>query len=130
MNTTDFAAFITERATAAGYDTSGPRTGGRKKLAADTGMSQTSVGRMLNGQTMPAAEFLEPLGNAIGVHVCVLLEAAGVVSPGALTNSAPLRPQPPTVQVAAEALGITKPLHIRLLETIAAALLEDEAGTA
>lgn len=126
----DFGSFVSVHATKAGYDISGPRSGGRKSLAEDTGMSQTSVSRMLNGQVIPDAYALERLANAINVHVFVLLEAAGVVSPGALTTPTPPQPKPLTVRQAAEAFGITEPINIRLLEAVTAVLLDDKAGAA
>lgn len=131
MNTAqDFANLVSDHATKAGYDLSGPRSGGRKKLAKDTGMCHASVCRMLNGQVIPQVWFLERLGDAINVHVFVLLEAAGIVSPGALTTPTPPQSKPLTVRQAAEGFGITRLLNIRLLEAVTTVLLNDEAGAA
>lgn len=89
--TEQFADTVRAYATKAGYDLSSPRSGGRSQLAADTGMSPSSIGRMLSGQTTPAAENFERLAKAINVSLGHLLEVGGIVSPGALTGK-----QPPT----------------------------------
>jgi hypothetical protein len=123
-----FAELVTHHAIKAGYDLSGPRSGGRKRLADDTGMSLSSVSRMLNGRTIPDAYSLERLGEAIDVPVTQLLEIAGVVSPGKLTGAQPPVPAPLTVEQAAARLGITKPLNVKLLEAITATLLADQAA--
>lgn len=122
-----FSDFVRAHASNAGYDLSGPRSGGRKALANDTGMSHASVCRMLNGQTIPEALFFESLAEAIGVHVGHLFELAGIVSPGVLTSSAPPKPQPLTVRKAAARLGIHDPLRVALLQAITDTLREETA---
>lgn len=124
-----FAEFARHHAVKAGYDLSGPRSGGRKALADDTGISHASICRMLNGQTIPVAEVLESLADAIDVPVGRLFELAGVVSPGALTG-VQTDPEPLTVKQAAAQLGIRKPLHVALLESIVATLLADQGAPA
>lgn len=121
-----FAELVTAHAIKAGYDLSSPRSGGRVKLADDTGMSPSSVGRMLSGKAIPDAYSLQAVADAIDVPAGRLLEAAGVVSPGALTDSQPL-PNAATVKDVAASLGVTKPLHVALLEAITATLLADQA---
>ncbi|MFJ5151420.1 helix-turn-helix domain-containing protein [Streptomyces sp. NPDC088353] len=124
-----FAELVTSHAIKAGYDLSGPRSGGRKALADDTGISHASVCRMLNGQVIPSAYSLQRLADAIDVPVTHLLEAAGVVSPGALTGDQALLEQPLTIRQAAARLGITKPLNVSLLEAITTTLLADQGAT-
>lgn len=121
-----FAELVAHHAIKAGYDLSSPRSGGRMKLADDTGLSPSTVSRMLSGKTIPDAYSLEALGDAIDVPVTHLLEAAGYVSPGALTGGEPLPERPLTVKEAAGRLGITKPLNVALLEAITATLLADQ----
>lgn len=121
-----FAEFVTHHAIKAGYDLSGPRSGGKKNLANDTGLSLSTVSRMINGRTMPDAYSLQPLAKAIDVPVEHLLEAAGIVSPGALTGDEPPPTQPLTPRQAAARLGITKPINVALLEAITATLLADQ----
>jgi len=127
--TEEFAAFVRHHAIKAGYDLSGPRSGGRKALADDTGISHASICRMLNGQTLPVAECFESLANAIDVHVGHLFELARIVSPGVLTDSQP-EAQPLTVKQAAARLGIRQPLNVALFESIVATLLAEQAGAA
>lgn len=124
-----FAALVTHHAIKAGYNLSGPRSGGKKQLAEDTGLSHSTVCRLLNGQVIPDAYSLQPLADAIDVPVTHLLEAAGVVSPGALTSGAALSPEPLTVTQAARRLGITKPINVALLEAITLTLLADQEAT-
>lgn len=129
MNTQPFAELVTHHAIKAGYDLSGPRSGGRKQLADDTGLPPSTVSRMLNGKAVPDAYSLERLGDAIGVPVTHLLEAAGVVSFGALTGGQQAPERFLTIEQAAARLGITKPLNIKLLEAITLTLLaEQRAG--
>lgn len=124
----EFSAFVRAHASKAGYDISGPRSGGRKKLAEDTGMCHPSVCRMLNGQSMPSAWSLESLADAIGVNVGHLLELAGIVSPGALTGGQPPEPLPLTARQAAAQLGIRNPTRVALLEAITATLLAEDGA--
>lgn len=126
--TAQFSAFVQARAVHVGYNLSSPRSGGRKKLADDTGISHASVCRMLNGQTIPAAESFERLANALDVYVGVLFELAGIVSPGALTLGAAVDLKPLTARQAAARLGIRDPLRVALLETITATLLAEDGA--
>jgi hypothetical protein len=121
-----FSAFVRAHASKAGYDLSGPRSGGRKQLANDTGMSHASVCRMLNGQVIPSAEFFESLAHQLNVHVGYLFELAGIVSPGVLTSSSPTGPQPLTVREYAARIGIRNPTRVALLEAITATLLAEQ----
>src|ERR1044072_2007252 len=75
-----FAEYIRPVAVAAGYDIDSPRGGGKKALAEDTGMSASSVGRMLAGQTLPEPVHLERLAEALGISLMDLLVRSGVVS--------------------------------------------------
>ena len=125
--TGQFCAFVRARAIRVGYDLSSARSGGRKQLADDTGMSHASVCRMLNGQTVPVAEVLEGLAGALDVHVGLLFELAGIVSPGVLTRSVDADPKRLTAQQAAARLGIRGSLRVALFEAITATLLSDEA---
>lgn len=124
-----FAELVTHHAVKAGYDVSGPRSGGRKKLADDTGLSPSTISRMLNGKAVPDVYSLWPLCEAIDVSFAHLFEAAGYASPGSLTGGQSLPDRPPTVKEVAARLGIRKPLNVKLLEAITRTLLdEQEAG--
>lgn len=74
-----FSEYVTQAARDAGYDIDSPRGGGKKALAEATGMSATSVGRMLAGTVATHAGFLPPLAKALGVTTDELLVAAGVL---------------------------------------------------
>jgi transcriptional regulator with XRE-family HTH domain len=129
MNPKDFASFVTSHALRAGYDVTHRRSGGKSQLAKDTGISLSTIVRMFNGQTIPDAYSFEVLADALNVPVTQLLEAAEIFSPGSLTGDHPRHAL--TVEQAADALGITKPLNVALLRAITATLLADqEAETA
>ncbi|GAA4663013.1 helix-turn-helix domain-containing protein [Streptomyces youssoufiensis] len=123
-----FAEYIRRAAIAAGYDITSPRGGGKKALAEAAGMGQSSVGRMLAGQTMPDAAQLEPLARALKVPLAELLVLSGIVSRDAL----PTRPAPPTpvepmsAEEAASTLGIRTPSRIGLFTAMVAHLQEEE----
>ena len=70
---------------------------------------------------------LQALADAISLPVGLLLEEAGIVSPGLLTGTPPPASGPVTVAEVAASLGITKPLNVKLLEAITATLLADQA---
>ncbi|MGC4947803.1 helix-turn-helix domain-containing protein [Streptomyces sp. DT224] len=110
-----FGQLVKELATRAGYDM---ETGGsgRGRLAADTGMSISAVGRMVTGKTLPKPNQFEHIARAVGTSVQTLLQAAGVVSTGdwaerdvpdvpSVTTQSPLTPE-----AAADAWGITDPM--------------------
>lgn len=121
-----FAELVTAHAIKAGYDLSSPRSGGRTALADDTGMSLATVSRMLGGKTLPDPYSLQALADAIDAPVALLLEASGVIGPGVLTGDHCAKPTLLMVKQAAARLGITKPLHVKLLEAITATLLADQ----
>lgn len=124
--TEQFSEFVRGHATTAGYDLSGPRSGGMKALAHDTGMSHPTVSRMLNGHTIPIPEFFESIADAIGVKTGHLFELAGIVSPGVLTADNPPEPKPLTAQQAATRLGIRDPLRVALFAAMTDTLLGEQ----
>jgi len=76
----DFSDFVTNAARAAGYDIDSPRGGGRTALAEASGMTLSSVSRMLSGQTGISPKALPGLAEALRVPVSSVLVAAGFVS--------------------------------------------------
>lgn len=76
----EFSEYVVKAARAAGFDLDSPRGGGRKALAEATGMSQSSVGRMLAGSTLPDARVLSKLADTLSVPRSELLYLAGVVT--------------------------------------------------
>lgn len=71
-----FAAIVVPAAKAAGYTGHGAKAA----LARDTGMTESSVGRMWNGQAVPEPRFFEPLAQAVGLHPGTLFVEAGLLS--------------------------------------------------
>lgn len=94
-----FADYVRKAAREADYDIDSPRGGGKKKLADDTGMSMTTVSRMLSGERMPDPRYFAPLAKALRIHLNTLLVEAGIVPAETLTrehlqsvSSTPLTP--------------------------------------
>lgn len=128
-----FAEYIRPAVVAAGYDIDSPRGGGKKELAKATGMSQSSVGRMLSGLTMPDPQFLERLATVLNLSLTDLLVRAGVVSDrrriGSTAAAPP--PQPPasfTIEQAARGLGIHSPNGVSMFKAMVETLRAQEEG--
>lgn len=131
--THQFAEYIRQAVIAAGYDIDSPRGGGKKALARATGMSQTSVGRMLAGQTLPDPNNLERLAEVLNISLPELLVRSGVISRKSSSRLAPSAPSAPpasstplTPARAAQQLGITNPENVRFFETTVQMLLDRE----
>lgn len=71
-----FAAVVVPAAKRAGYVGHGRQA----RLARATGMTESSVGRMWNGQAIPEPRFFEPLADAVGLHPAALFVEAGLMS--------------------------------------------------
>lgn len=128
-----FAEYIRPAVVAAGYDIDSPRGGGKKALADATGMSPSSVGRMLAGLTLPEPVHLERLANALGLPLMDLLMRSGIVtaeaSGGVTTTSTRTRVAAEiklTPEAAARALGIRSPDRIRMFTAMAKTLADQE----
>jgi len=124
-----FAEYIRPAVVAAGYDIDSPRGGGKKKLAEDTGMSPSSIGRMLAGQTLPEPVHLERLAEVLGVSLMSLLVRSGVVSEkaGEGTPRTPPTPDTPlTPETAARLLGIRSPDRVQMFTAVAKTLADQE----
>jgi transcriptional regulator with XRE-family HTH domain len=116
--TARFAARVAEAAQASGYDLT-PRAGGRAALARASGMSETTITRMLNGERLPDPKFFAPLAKVIGLNPLELLVDAGVIPAEIIsadtlwslseTQPSPVRSSPITPEEAAEQLGINDP---------------------
>jgi transcriptional regulator with XRE-family HTH domain len=127
-----FAEYMRRAVREAGYDIDSQRGGGRVALARDTGMSPSSVGRMLAGKTLPEPNHLEALAKALGVSLPDLLVQSGVVSRGIFPEhviEAPLAevsaPHPSPAE-AAQMWGIKSPDRIAILESLVRTLQEQE----
>ena len=75
----EFAAWLRARATAAGYDLSSPRAGGRSKLAADTGVSLSQIARVLSAKNRPDIDTQRQLAKALRVPLREMLIRSGTV---------------------------------------------------
>ncbi|MFF5670322.1 helix-turn-helix domain-containing protein [Streptomyces hygroscopicus] len=105
-----FGRVVKDAARDAGYDLDSPRGGGRTQLARDTGMSESSVGRMLDGKTLPQPQLYEAIARAVKLPVGLLLVEAGILSRETLTETTRTRVASPiTPEEAAQELGITDP---------------------
>lgn len=71
-----FAAVVVPAAERAGYTGHGRQA----RLARATGMTESSIGRMWNGQAIPEPRFFEPLAQAVGLHPAVLFVESGLMS--------------------------------------------------
>ena len=102
-----FAAVVAPAAREAGYTGHGSQA----RLARATGMSESSVSRMLKGQAIPELRFLAPLAEAINMSPIQLLIETGLISPESLrtlseTDPSQVRSTSLTPQDAADRLGI------------------------
>jgi hypothetical protein len=77
-----FAAIVVPAAQRAGYTGHGAKA----RLGRDTGMTESSVGRMWNGSAIPEPRFFEPLAEAVGLNPGVLFVEAGLLSPESLQS--------------------------------------------
>src|SRR6266571_4266618 len=77
-----FAATVVPAAIRAGYT----GRGAKARFARDTGMTESSVGRMWNGQAIPEPRFFEPIAKAAGIHPAVLFVESGLMSQESLQS--------------------------------------------
>ncbi|WP_439082154.1 helix-turn-helix domain-containing protein [Streptomyces sp. WL006] len=131
-----FGRLVTELAIEAGYDLS-PRSGGRAALARQVGMSPSTVGRMLNGETLPRPDQFESIAAAVGADVNDLLVAGGVLSAKSIHNPGNSDVRSATSQslspeAAADRWGITDPnIRSMLISSIRQAIgLQQQANNA
>lgn len=140
--TARFAARVAEAARRAGYDLA-PRAGGRARLARDSGLSETTITRMLSGERLPDPRFITPLAKVIGLNPLVLVVEAGILPAETLqslseTRSPQVRSQPITPEEAADQLGLENPHgremlrgvieQLRKLESTESTQSPDETG--
>ncbi len=60
--------------------------GAKARFARDTGMPESSVGRMWSGKTVPDARFYAAISEAVGVDLGTLLVEGGVLPPESLRS--------------------------------------------
>jgi transcriptional regulator with XRE-family HTH domain len=108
-----FAAWLAGAMRAAGLDIDRQRGGGRMALAQAVGVAPSSVARWLDGKSVPSPELFEPIADAVGVPVGVMLVESGIISAESLTQMgrSDVRSGLHTPAQAADALGITDPVE-------------------
>ncbi|MFD4740554.1 helix-turn-helix domain-containing protein [Streptomyces virginiae] len=94
--------------------------GGKAALARAAGLSESTMGRVLRGESMPDPRFFEPLAAAVDLDVRDLLVEAEIVSPESLqplhqTGATGVGSHSITLDEAANALGIFDPVAREML---------------
>jgi transcriptional regulator with XRE-family HTH domain len=77
-----FAAVVVPAAERAGY----AGFGAKARFARDTGMTESSAGRMWQGSTLPDARFYEKIAEVTGLDLRTLLVEGGILSPESLQS--------------------------------------------
>jgi len=86
-----------------GYPLEGHRAGGITRLATDTGISQATMSRMVNGQGEPSIDSLRKIGNLWGFGLQEMMIFAGLAEPSVpishVSQVTLTAPAPPGVQI-------------------------------
>ncbi|MBT3157384.1 helix-turn-helix transcriptional regulator [Streptomyces sp. CHA1] len=126
----EFGRWLTGRLESLGYNLSGPRSGGRSAFADRSGISPSTVTRLLRGEMPTDTRILRTLAEAIDVPYPEVLVRAGVLTPDEL--AAVQRPTAPpggiTPEQAADQLGITDPAERRVFVNMAQTLRRTTNG--
>lgn len=112
-----FAAWLRDQLTVRGYNLSA-RGGGQRRFAKDSGITPSTVSRVLSGEGSTDTRTLERIATALNLSLAEVMVRAGVLTPAdlqAVTHRDPTRP-PMTPDEAADELGITDP-HARRVFT-------------
>jgi transcriptional regulator with XRE-family HTH domain len=107
-----FAEYVSAAARRAGYDIDSPRGGGKTELARDSGISASSISRVLSGTRALDPKYFEGLARALRVPLQELLTRSGTISSESLRTwpDSAVRSRPITPREAADELGITDPI--------------------
>lgn len=123
MTAAEFGQWLTQRLESLGYNMSGPRSGGRSAFADASGLSPSTVTRLLRGEMPTDTRILRTLAEAIQVPYPEVLVRAGVLSPDELTDvQRPVTGQRITPEQAADQLGITDPAERKVFVNMARTL--------
>lgn len=135
MDGTDFSAWLSNLARAAGYDPE-PRRGGRARLAKATGLNATHVGRILDGITKPDIDTMKRFVaafNEAGVKVTILdmLIHSGDIEPDDLPSGGTPTPEVHEIDLWSLAGHFNIPesqrhLFGRLVQSVAEQLTDDQ----
>ncbi|MFJ6074685.1 helix-turn-helix domain-containing protein [Streptomyces sp. NPDC093065] len=119
-----FAGWLHDQLTAAGYDLSGPRSGGKSRFAEDSGLSPSTVGRLLDGKRVTDMDVLARLADQLGITLGTVLLRAGIVDHDDLiaVQEPETGPDAMTPEQAATRLNITDPhkraVFVSMTETL------------
>lgn len=119
-----FGAWFRAQALRCGYDLT-PKSGGRAALAVATGMSASSVGRTLEGRTLPLPSQFEAIARVFNVPVRDVLVEAGIITAESWTEQPTdtVRSHPIPLEQTLEQLGVTDPrLRALLLANVEQAI--------
>lgn len=113
-----FGALVERLAIAAGFDMERGKDG-RKRLAEETGMSVSAIGRMVRGETLPDPGNYQRIARALNVTTRSLLLEADVLPrrDEAIGANQDVRSviNPVSPETAADMLGITNPIVRKML---------------
>lgn len=116
-------AYLTDAATAAGYDVR-PRQGGRAQLATATGLSLTTISRTLDGKTLPLPSQLTTWATVLNLDHRRILVESGLIPDLIPEQRGPQQPRREAKATGSRALspeeamtawGITDPIIRRTL---------------
>jgi transcriptional regulator with XRE-family HTH domain len=124
-----FGRWSTDAARAAGFDVDSQRGGGRAEIAKLTGMSPTTVGRMLAGRSLPSPKFYGAIAKAFHRPLREVLIEVSAATDDMLEETAVAAAEARRIspQEAAERIGIRKPANVRLFVATAELMLQQEA---
>lgn len=119
----EFGRWLTGRLESLGYNLSGPRSGGRSAFAEQSGLSPSTVTRLLRGEMPTDTRILRTLAEAIDVPYPEVLVRAGVLTPEELAAvQQPVTSPRITPEQAADQLGITDPAERKVFVNMAQTL--------
>ncbi|MFF4523418.1 XRE family transcriptional regulator [Streptomyces bluensis] len=121
----EFGRWLTQRLESLGYNLSGPRSGGRSAFAEQSGLSPSTVTRLLRGEMPTDTRILRTLAESIDVPYPEVLVRAGVLTPeelAAVQRPSPAPGGPLTPEQAADELGITDPAERKVFVNMAKTL--------
>lgn len=122
-----FAAVVVPAAKEAGYFGHGAQA----RLARDTGMSESSVSRMLKGAAVPDLRFIAPLAAALRLNPIDLLVDTGLIPPESLQSqpeSDRSRVRSRTPDDVADEFGITDVVGRHMLTATIERLVREQEG--
>lgn len=129
-----FCAFVLPALEAAGYT----GYGSQQRLVADTGMSSSSVSRLIKGEQIPHVKFFPALAAVTGLNPVELLVAAEILPREYLesqqtlseNNPSQVGSDPITPEEAAERLGIRGDMGKRMFAAMVDTLRQDDEDEA